>query len=94
MENSALNNSTREFVWKINKEPKMKANTVKKENSLVKSLVEKQFQNLSTILFDKIHALENEIKDIKQQNIQLEQELAQANPTHPTETFAYEAWYL
>ncbi|HAS47026.1 MAG TPA: hypothetical protein DCS93_41465 [Microscillaceae bacterium] len=94
MDNSTLNNSTREFVWKINKTPKMKANTPKKEESSVKTLVEKQFQTLSTILFDKIHLLENEIKTIKQQNTYLEQQLMQAPSQSQSEEFAYEPWYL
>lgn len=95
MDNSTLNNSTREFVWKINKTPKMKAKTPKKEASSVKTMVEKQFQSLSTILFDKIHLLENEIKTIKQRNTELEQQVnIQATLPSQPEAFAYEPWYL
>lgn len=94
MDNTSLNNSTREFVWKINKTPKAKAKTPKTEPSTVRELVEKQFQNLSMILFDKINTLENEINSIKRSNTMLENQLTNSNQTSYVDDFIYDPWYL
>lgn len=93
MENNSLENPTREFVWKINKTPKMKAKTPKNNPNNVRELVEKQFQSMSMVLFDKINTLEQEVKTIKRRNIQLEQQIDN-NYTHYTNNSVYDPWYL
>lgn len=93
MENNSLDNPTREFVWKINKTPKMKAKTPKNSPNNVRDLVEKQFQSMSMVLFDKINTLENEIKTIKKRNSQLEQQIDNVYAPYTTDS-VYEPWYL
>lgn len=93
MENNSLDNPTREFVWKINKTPKMKAKTPKNSPNNIRELVEKQFQSMSMVLFDKINTLENEIKSIKKRNAQLEQQVDSIHTPYTTDA-VYEPWYL
>ncbi|EAY27806.1 hypothetical protein [Microscilla marina] len=93
MENNSTNTPTREFVWKINKAPKMKSKTATTDQKNIRELVEKQFQNMSMVLFDKINTLENEIKTIKNRNTQLEQQISNAT-LQDTNQSIYDPWYL
>lgn len=94
MENNSLNNPTREFVWKINKTPKKKAKTPKTDSSKVGELVEKQFQKMSMILFDKISTLESEVTSIKQRNLQLEQQISETSQVAYANDQMHDPWYL
>ena len=80
MNNLAVNNTSREVVWTINPNRiiEKEKREEKKEPILVKQLIEKTFQNISTKLMDRIACLEDELTLLKRENELLRRNLQQA----------------
>ncbi|WP_299461549.1 hypothetical protein [uncultured Microscilla sp.] len=106
MDSLGIDNNTREIVWKItpkNKKtkPKAKANAPKKKPSVVaganpdlQALVEAQVKNLSSILFEKVQALEQDVQKLNVHQATLEKLVAHPQADAYTQDAVFEPWYL
>lgn len=106
MDSLGIDNNTREIVWKITPKPKAtkpkakanaaktKTKTIKEDTTNVQALVEAQIKSLSSILFEKIQELEQDVKQLNTQNTLLEQKVATQQADHYTVDSLFEPWYL
>lgn len=108
MDSLGIDNNTREIVWKITPKPKKttkkaaapktKAKVAQTSNTNepeIKEMVSNQIKNLSSILFEKIQGLEQEIKNLRTKNTVLENKVvAQKNADIYTTDTVFQPWYL
>ena len=108
MDSLGIDNNTREIVWKITPKPKKttkKATAPKTKTKVaqplntnepeIKEMVSNQIKNLSSILFEKIQGLEQEIKNLRTKNTVLENKVvAQKNTDTYTNDMVFQPWYL
>ena len=108
MDSLGIDNNTREIVWKITPKPKKtakKAATAKtksrpvqvnnNEAPEIKEMVSNQIQSLSSILFEKIQELEQEIKDLQTTQVTLENNaMTQKSLDTYTNDAVFQPWYL
>lgn len=83
MNKVATSTISREIVWEVNtniKETQSKMKKNSKEPVLVKTLIEKTFQRLSTQLLDRLTNLEVELRDLQAENAKLKDKLSQVSP--------------
>lgn len=109
MDSLGIDNNTREIVWKITPQPKkMKAKTKavatpktkladagKTQNTPLKELVDAQIKSLSSILFEKMKGLEQEVKNLQTTNIALKSKVIEQSAGNDyAEDVIFEPWYL
>ncbi|OJJ23823.1 hypothetical protein BKI52_05585 [marine bacterium AO1-C] len=103
MDSLGIDNNTREIVWKITPKPKKvtkkatapKTKAVITQNPDIQAMVDSQIKNLSSILFEKIQGLEQEIKKLRATNVALENRvITQQNIDTYTNDVVFQPWYL
>jgi len=108
MDSLGIDNNTREIVWKITPKPKKvtkkatapktKAVSTQKPNVKepeIKEMVNSQIQHLSSVLFEKIQELEQEVKKLSATNVALENRvIAQNNLDTYSNDVVFQPWYL
>ena len=106
MDSLGIDNNTREIVWKITPQPKKnkpkaKATAPKSKPIAVttdpdiKDLVDTQIKNLSSILFEKIQGLEQDVKKLRVKNLTLESRASfQDKVDTYTHDMIFQPWYL
>ncbi|MEO1653961.1 MAG: hypothetical protein AAFU64_10475 [Bacteroidota bacterium] len=72
-----VDNTQREFVWKINTANPVKEKSTSSEPRRVKDIVEKTFKKLSAQLLDRVNKLEGELSQLKAENAELKSKLNQ-----------------
>lgn len=96
-----IDNETREFVWKIEQKtaPKPEKTTSKTrrhgEPTLVKDAVNRYFNKISEGLFERLEALENQVKQLQAENTQLRENCDNAccTETQYVTDNIYNPWY-
>ncbi|HAS43141.1 MAG TPA: hypothetical protein DCS93_21860 [Microscillaceae bacterium] len=108
MDSLGIDNNTREIVWKITPKPKKvtkkatapKTKAVSTQSSTnkepeLKEMVSSQIQQLSSVLFEKLQGLEQEVKKLRATNVALENRVvAQNNIDTYTNDMVFQPWYL